>query len=87
MIKIKKEVCSYIGITIKGKETSSYLAKILLAAHSTCQIGYYLYLFIRTEFQLGSNIHVCTKETHLQANLQVSIHTLAGLCCLYLCRD
>ena len=49
IIKIKKEV----EIAIKSKETSSYLAKILLATYSTGSIGYYLCLFMQTNFLLG----------------------------------
>ena len=53
-IKVRKQVASY----------SSYLAKKLLATHSTGSIGYYTCLFMQTKFQLGSYIHVCTNEAH-----------------------
>ena len=54
----------------------------LLATHSTGSIGYYLCPFMQTQFQLGSYIHACTNETHVLANLQDVIPTLASLCCL-----
>ena len=47
-----------VGITIKSKETSSklaiYIAMKLLTTHSTSCTGYYLCLFMQTQFQLGS---------------------------------
>ena len=47
--------------------------------HSTSNIGYYLFLFMQTQFQLGSYIHACTNETHSLTNLQDLIPTLAGI--------
>ena len=35
-------------------------------------------MFMETQFQLGSYIHVCTNETHFIANLQDIITTLAA---------
>ena len=64
---------------MKSKEVASYLAKELLATQSTGSIGYYLCLFMQTQFQLCSYIHTCTNETHLLANLQDLIPTLAGI--------
>ena len=52
----------------------------LLATHSTRSISYYLYLFVQTQFQLGSYIHACINKTHSLANLQDLISTLANLC-------
>ena len=61
-----------------------YLPMKLLTTHYTSRTGYYLCLFMQTEFQLdiASYIHVCTKETHSVVNIQDLIPTLAGLCCL-----
>ena len=53
----------------------------LLATHSTIGIGYYMCLFMQTQFQLGSYcsyIQACTNETHPIAILQDLIPTLAG---------
>ena len=58
---------------------ASCLAKNLLAKHSTSNIGYYLCLFMQTQFQLGSYIHACTNETHSLENLQGLIPTLAAI--------
>ena len=74
--KIKKEV----GITIIL--VVSYLAEKSLITHSTDNVGYYLCLFVQTQFQLGSYINSCTNETHSQGNLQDLIPILASLCCL-----
>ena len=60
---------------------ASYLANKLLATHSTTTIGYYLCLFMQTQFQLDIYIHACTNETHSLANLQHSIPTLSSMCC------
>ena len=61
----------------------------LLATHSTSRAGYYLCLFMQTQFQLGSYvrsyIHACTNETHSFANFQDLIPIYFGssiLCCL-----
>ena len=55
-----------VGITVKvRKQVAGYLAKKLLAIHSTGSICYYLCLFIQTQFYLGSYIHACTNETHI----------------------
>ena len=62
------------------KQIASYLAKKLLATHYTGNIGYYLCLFMQTQFQLGSYIHACT---HSLANLQNVIPNLAGLCFIF----
>ena len=49
-----------------------------LATHSASCNGYYLCLFIQTQFQLGSYyIHACTNETPSIANLQDLIPALA----------
>ena len=61
------------------KKVLSNLAKKLLATHSTGNIGYYLCLFMQTQFQLGSYIHVCANETHSIANLRDLMPTLAGI--------
>ena len=53
------------------KQIASYPAKKLLATHSTGSIGYYLYLFMQTQFQLGRYIHACTNESHSLANLKI----------------
>ena len=48
-----------------------YIASYLYPATDYIySIGYYLCLFVQTQFQLGSYIHVCTKETHSLASLQ-----------------
>ena len=50
-----------------------------LTTHSTSRTGYYLCLFMQTQFQLlASCIHTCTNETHSVANLQDLIPTLAS---------
>ena len=59
------------------KQVASYLAKKLLATHSTGSIGYYLCLFMQTQFQLGRYIHSCmhkrntfsSKPTRLDLNI------------------
>ena len=47
-------------MAIKSKETSgklrSYLTMKLLTIHSTNHTGYYLCLFMQTQFQLGSYV-------------------------------
>ena len=48
-----------------------------LTTHSTSRTGYYLCLFMQTQFQLVS--HTCTNETHSVANLQDLIPTLAAI--------
>ena len=48
-----------------------------LTTHSTSRTGYYLCLFMQTQF-LVSCIHTCTNETHSVANLQDLIPTLAS---------
>ena len=65
----KTEVAIEVTIKVR-KQVASYLPKKLLATHSTGSIGYYLCLFMQTQFQLGSYIHACTNETHFLANLQ-----------------
>ena len=50
-----------------------------LATHSTKSTGYYLWLFMQTQFQLGSYIYACTNETHSLANLKDLIPTLAAI--------
>ena len=40
------------------KQVASYLAKKLLATHSTGSIGYYLSLFMQAQFQLGRYIQI-----------------------------
>ena len=60
------------------KLVASYLAKNLLATHSTGSIGYYLCLFMQTQFQLGSYIHACTNETHSLANLAIRFNPYFG---------
>ena len=47
-----------------------------LTTHSTSRTGYYLCLFMQTQFQLVSYLH--TNETHSVANLQDLIPTLAS---------
>ena len=39
----------------------------LLNTHCTSHTGYYLYLFMQTQFKLG--IYACTNETHSTANI------------------
>ena len=51
---------------------ASYLAKKLLASHSTDTIGYYLYLFMQTQFL------ACTGETCSLANVQYLIPSYFG---------
>ena len=58
-----------VGITIKvRKQVASYLAKKSLATHSTGSIGYYLCLFMKTQFQLGSYMHDAQMK-HILSNL------------------
>ena len=54
----------------------------LLTTHSTSCSGYYLCLFMQTQFQLCGYIHVCTNETHSIANLQDLFPTLALAVCI-----
>ena len=42
-------------------------------------VGFYLCMFMQTQFQLGSHFHACTNETHCLANLQDLIPTLANI--------
>ena len=42
-----------------SKCVARYPAKKLLVTHSTGSIGYYLRLFMQTQFQMGSNLHPC----------------------------
>ena len=46
-----------------------------LTTHSTSRTGYYLCLFMQTQFQLVSKLH--TNETHSVANLQDLIASLS----------
>ena len=62
-----------------NKYVASHLAMKLLATNFTRRIGYYLCLFMQSQFQLGSYIHACTNETHSMANLQDLIPTLAAM--------
>ena len=55
---------------IASKRYRSYLAMKLLVTYSIRNNGYYLCLFMQTQFQLGSYNHTCTNETHSLANLQ-----------------
>ena len=77
--KISTQSASCIAIIKQQKvrkQVASYLAKRLLATHSTHSIDYYLCLLMQTQFQLGSYIHACTNEL---ANLQDLMPTLAGI--------
>ena len=59
-----------VGNEIKvGKQVTSYVAKKLLATYPTGSIGYYLCLFMQTQFQLDSCIHACINQTHFPADL------------------
>ena len=72
-----------VGIKIKSKETSKYvashLAKKLLTTHSTGILRYYLHLFMQTQFQLDSYIYVCTNEIfsgkHTKVNPGINIQS------------
>ena len=68
---------SYIHNKVR-KQLASYVAKKLLATHSTGSIGYYLCLLMQTQFQLRIYIHACKNETHSLANLQDLIPTSFG---------
>ena len=61
-----------VGMTIKGKETSSklcsYPAMEFLTTHSTSRTGYYLCLFIQTQFQLVSYV-VTSMDAQMKHNL------------------
>ena len=61
------------------KQVANYLTMKLLATHSTGSISYYLCLFMQTQFQLGSYIHVCTDKTHFLVNVQDLIPTLTAI--------
>ena len=69
------------GIAVIRKQVASCLVKKLLAIHSASSIGYYICLFMQTQFQLGSYIYRCTNETYFLTNLQDLIPTLASMCC------
>ena len=70
-IEMNKNLKKEVGTAIKvRKQVASYLRKKLLAFHSTGSTGYYLCLFMKAQFQLGSYIHGCTNETYSLANLQ-----------------
>ena len=50
-----------------------------MASHSTGSIGYYLCLFMQTQFQLDSSyIHACTNETNSLANFQGLVNPYFG---------
>ena len=60
------------------KSKASHLAN--LASHSIGRIGFYLCLFMQTQFKLGIvNNHACTKETHSLAKTQDLIPILARI--------
>ena len=78
--KQTKNLESKLGLQYKvRKQVVSYLAKKLLATHSTSSISCYLFLFMQTQFQLGSYIHTCTNETYSLANVQDLIPSLAAI--------
>ena len=55
-----------------------YLAYKLLATHYTGSIGYYLFLFMQTQFQLGMYSWMHKLNIHFLANLQDLVPTLAS---------
>ena len=57
----------------------------LLTTRSTSRTGYYMCLFMQTQFQPGSYSYIdaCTNETHSIANLQDLASTLALVCVAY----
>ena len=57
----------------------SHLRYVPYLANSRGSIGYYLCLFMQTQFQLGSHIHAYIDEIHSLANLQDLIPTLAAM--------
>ena len=50
-----------------------------LAIPTTGSVGYYMRLFMQTQFQLGSYIHAYTNEIYSLANIQNLIPTLAAI--------